>query len=172
MKVVKVLLLVSVIGFTGIVRTQGTNDDNYYTNVYDIKPGDIIYFEGEEAIHHDYGTLTYYHHNRKKNFDIPVKYYKIVDDVKMEYFCMEGADYPVISVKKIYEPDCEIPSVRLGPWTLRPEQRVVTFTKNVQRVVAYPAYKKKKVTIKADTSYYWIKGEKPIGVLKKYNKGQ
>ncbi len=89
---------------------------------------------------------------------------------------MEGADYPVITVKKVYEPDCEIPSVELGPWTLRPEQKVLTFTKvitkNVQRVVVYPAYKKRKVTIKADTTYYWIKGEKPIGVLKKYNKGQ
>jgi len=131
--------------------------------VYDIHVGDIVYFDGENPINYDYGTFTYFHHDRKKDFKIRVKYYKRVEDVKTEFFGMEGDNYPVLQVDKVYEPDCEIPSISLGPWTVRPEMRKIRITKRV--VVAYPAYKKKKIT----TTWYWEKGKKPIGILKKYS---
>ena len=152
----------------GMAHAQ-SNDEGYYTNIYDIKNGDIVYFEGEQPINYDYGDFTYFHHDRKKTFRIRVKYYKRVVDVNSEFFGMEGEEYPVIKVEKVYEPDCEIPSVMLGPWTLRPTKKEITYTRTreVNRVAVYPAYKKKKKKVK--TVWYWQRGEKPIGILKKYS---
>ena len=166
MRYVKSLVILFLL--VGVNYAQ-SDDSEYYTNIYDIHVGDIVYFEGERPINYDYGSFTYFHHDRQKTFRIRVKYYKQVKDVKSEFFGMEGEEYPVITVEKVYEPDCEIPSVNLGPWTLRPTKKEITYTREVQRVAVYPAYRKKK--IKKETTYYWIRGEKPIGILKKY-KGQ